>query len=386
MAPRRTHTKSRNGCDQCKRRRVKCDESGPPCTNCISRELDCTYSKLPTRDTTSQNGLTSRRGSAMPRDRDHPATPRSLGPVSPASTSSASSGIRDLELMHRFATETFRSVTTTAVSLSVWQKEVPHLALKHDFLMNGILALAALDIANTLEPPASLAYVDTALQYHNLSFAPFRAAIDDLTPLNCEAVLAQSMITTVIGIFLPRAMAPRDEPSNMTENIITLFELLQGIKNIIQAGQSWIKLNLYTSQIFFQRNSLTELESPIRKALDRLGTLNEETLAIIDPEEYRINKDIIANLRYCYTLFTNSGDPSNVIAWLAGVDKEFVNNVRRRQPLALLILMHWGGSPRRVGESMVVGTRFGSCIGLGVVASPSTHPSSLGGFTFLASL
>lgn len=244
--------------------------------------------------------------------------------------------------MHRYATETFRSVTTTDVSLSVWQKEVPHLALKHDFLMNGILALAALDIANTLEPPASLVYVDTALQYHNLTFAPFRAAIDHLTPQNCEAVLAQSILTTVIGIFLPRAMAPRDELSNMTENIITQFELLQGIKNIIQAGQSWIKISLYTNQTFFQKNGLTELEPPTRRALDRLATLNDETLASVDTNEYKINKDVIADLRYCYTLFTNSGDPSNVIAWLAGVDKEFVENVRRRQPLALLILMHWG--------------------------------------------
>src|ERR1700742_2357411 len=44
MVPRRTHTKSRNGCDGCKKRHVKCDESGPPCTNCIARELECKYS------------------------------------------------------------------------------------------------------------------------------------------------------------------------------------------------------------------------------------------------------------------------------------------------------------------------------------------------------
>ncbi|KAG0635222.1 hypothetical protein HOY80DRAFT_1018115 [Tuber brumale] len=43
MPPKRRHTKSRNGCMTCRRRRVKCDEIRPICTNCTRRELDCTY-------------------------------------------------------------------------------------------------------------------------------------------------------------------------------------------------------------------------------------------------------------------------------------------------------------------------------------------------------
>lgn len=244
--------------------------------------------------------------------------------------------------MHQFATDTYRSVSTSEPEMNVWQIHVPRLALQFDFLMNGILALASLQIAATLEPPASFVYMDTALQYHNLTFAPFRSSIDNLTEQNCEAVLAQSIITTVFGIAMPRVTAARGEPSNMTENIVVLFELLQGVKNIINIGQSWIKLNLYPVHKRDPKSDGPALDDETQTALGRLATLNEEALASIDTDQYRINKDVISHLRYCFAMYTNEGGPGNVLAWLAAVDKEFVDNVRRRQPLALLVLMHWG--------------------------------------------
>ncbi|KJZ76702.1 hypothetical protein HIM_04038 [Hirsutella minnesotensis 3608] len=40
---RRRHKKSRNGCNECKRRHYKCDERHPVCTNCALSERDCSY-------------------------------------------------------------------------------------------------------------------------------------------------------------------------------------------------------------------------------------------------------------------------------------------------------------------------------------------------------
>ncbi|QQK46297.1 Aflatoxin biosynthesis regulatory protein [Penicillium digitatum] len=265
MPPRRAHTKSRQGCDQCKRRRVKCDEKGPPCSNCISRELSCTYFRAPSRPDS-----------------------------------------------------------------------------RHDFLMNGILALGALHIAATIESPASLVYIDTALQYHNLTFAPYRAAVDSINPLNCEAALAQSIITTVIGIALPRVTAARGESSSLTENIVVVFELLQGVKKIHRIGESWSKLELFSRRRNFWDTGSVSLDSDTRDALERLDALNDRTIASIGPDQHQVNKDAIVYLRHFSNKVANFVDAANVLAWLAMIDKEFVDNVRRRQPLALLILMHWG--------------------------------------------
>lgn len=41
--PRKGHTKSRRGCFNCKRRRIKCNERHPECNHCIKAGLHCEY-------------------------------------------------------------------------------------------------------------------------------------------------------------------------------------------------------------------------------------------------------------------------------------------------------------------------------------------------------
>ncbi|EDO18141.1 hypothetical protein Kpol_1031p47 [Vanderwaltozyma polyspora DSM 70294] len=43
---RKFHNKSKNGCENCKRRRVKCDEAKPACKKCSNMKLDCNYPKV----------------------------------------------------------------------------------------------------------------------------------------------------------------------------------------------------------------------------------------------------------------------------------------------------------------------------------------------------
>ncbi|KAI3088528.1 transcriptional regulator family: Fungal Specific TF [Aspergillus niger] len=343
MPPRRTHTKSRNGCDQCKKRRVKCDERGPPCSNCISRELACTYFKTPaarkeTTLSTSPAPLQSARFVAPSE-----ATLYANQPISRHGSSLPNLAcLRELELMHKFSTETYQSLCNEPTDHHEWQYVIPRKALQHEFLMSGILAVASLHIASTLDPPEALSYIDTALEYHNLAFAPFRHAIDNLTPANCDAVLAHSVIITVIGITLPQSAVAREESQSMTENIIVVFELLHGVSKIFTISRSWLQGKLFTSRRGFWENELSTLDSEIEAALDRLTALNNDMLATDNAEQHHIIKDAIALLRRCFCRYNHARDAASILAWVATVDKKFVHALRCRQTLALLVLMHWG--------------------------------------------
>lgn len=44
---RTQHAKVRSGCDQCKKRRIKCGEEKPSCRRCVIAKLDCDYSNVP---------------------------------------------------------------------------------------------------------------------------------------------------------------------------------------------------------------------------------------------------------------------------------------------------------------------------------------------------
>jgi Fungal Zn(2)-Cys(6) binuclear cluster domain len=47
---RQSHTKSRTGCLNCKRRRIKCEENRPSCTQCTKRRLQCEWPEVQIRD------------------------------------------------------------------------------------------------------------------------------------------------------------------------------------------------------------------------------------------------------------------------------------------------------------------------------------------------
>ncbi|KAI9373443.1 hypothetical protein BJX61DRAFT_533115 [Aspergillus egyptiacus] len=338
MPPRRSHTKSRYGCDQCKKRRVKCDERGPPCSNCVSRELECFYSKTPMTRNLPDPSPSSATGSSYGGPLSSPQLyqqPSHMAPVGP----SRATELRRLELMHKFSTETYQSLCNSSSDFYIWQMVVPRKALDHDFLMNGILAIASLHIASSTEASAALTYINTALEYHNQTLTPFRLAIDDINPENCDAVFAHSVVTTIIGIALPHLTTEKDERIGMMEKIILAAELLQGVSKIQRICRPWMKLKLFTSGSDFWERANTGLDDDTQAALNDVSALTDE---VTNADQRCVLKETLQMLRQCFTRYANLRDIASVLAWLATVDKEYVYALRCRQPVALLILMYWG--------------------------------------------
>ncbi|KAJ6007254.1 hypothetical protein N7540_011230 [Penicillium herquei] len=336
--PRKTHTKSRYGCDHCRRRRVKCDEQGPPCTNCILRHLSgCIYSRvLPQSLIDKPHGVISgpvtvQPGYARALNGTSSTLPTSLG---------LPSTIDELELMHQFSTETYQSLCVSKSETRTWQILIPRLALQHRFLMNSILGLASLHIATIRGSQDARSYIDTGLEYHSVSLEPFRNLIDHITPDNCDAAIAQAIVTTAISLTLPQLTAGRENTFRI-HNILTVFELLQGVKRIFTLSQPWINLELFSKGIFW-KDKLGILDIDTDAALKQLVVLNQQATINSSSVHPRVNMDVINHLRYCFMKFSCSPDPAPVLAWLAAVDKDFIQNIRRREPFSLLILAHWG--------------------------------------------
>lgn len=62
--PRRAHQKSRTGCGNCKKRRVKCDETKPSCNKCEAYGISCDYAALQLRSRESSQESSSARSAA----------------------------------------------------------------------------------------------------------------------------------------------------------------------------------------------------------------------------------------------------------------------------------------------------------------------------------
>ncbi|KAI2625494.1 C6 zinc finger protein [Xylaria nigripes] len=110
---RRGHTKSRHGCYNCKRRRIKCQENRPSCGHCVKTGLKCEY------------------------------------PVGPQITHQPQHQIPLFSLQDMRFFQHFLLTCSPYLPYgndSVWTHEVPCLSQSHEYLMHAILGLAASDL------------------------------------------------------------------------------------------------------------------------------------------------------------------------------------------------------------------------------------------------
>ncbi|KAL3481028.1 hypothetical protein BJX99DRAFT_219553 [Aspergillus californicus] len=328
MPPLRPHTKSRNGCVQCKKRRVKCDERGHPCGNCAFRKTECTYPNASTAS--SSPGLSP--SSASQGADEHVHVEHPLAPLDSSSTLM-------LELMHKFSTETYKSFFSEPGDYHVWQFTIPQLAFRHEFLLYGLLSVAALHTAFAGTRSAR-SYIDTAMVYQSRASAPFHDAIRNISHENCDAVFAYSMIITVNGIAMPQLSVDKSDKVNILDTIFMVFELVQGTAEISKIGGPWLQRSCLVQQDYWGKSSET-LDGETDRALTRLSAMNDEENRH-NADRHRFIEYAISRLRLCFHRFRGLGDPASVLTWLATVDRDFVNCLRRHETLPLVVLLHWG--------------------------------------------
>ncbi|KAI1329320.1 hypothetical protein F5Y16DRAFT_418183 [Xylariaceae sp. FL0255] len=110
---RRGHTKSRRGCYNCKRRRIKCQETRPACGHCVKTGLKCEYPVAPT--VVHQ--------------------PRHLVPLFT---------LQDMRFFQHFLQACIPNAPLGCQS--IWTHEIPYLSHNHEYLMHALLGLAASDL------------------------------------------------------------------------------------------------------------------------------------------------------------------------------------------------------------------------------------------------
>ncbi|KAF2429573.1 hypothetical protein EJ08DRAFT_590706 [Tothia fuscella] len=184
MPPRLAHKKSRTGCQRCKARRVKCDETHPICNNCKRHGVSCEFPVTPPK---------SRRGSAAliepipikTQTVDWQGRRDSHTPILMPMPLTCSSSKQRAHHFNSFTTIVSHSFPSPINSATV---DIIQLGLQYEFLMNAIFALTALHIIrNVPESPLHRFYLNLALQQQREGVAGFCSA--NATPLVLSSVL-----------------------------------------------------------------------------------------------------------------------------------------------------------------------------------------------------
>ncbi|KAK4159850.1 hypothetical protein QBC43DRAFT_271631 [Cladorrhinum sp. PSN259] len=151
---RKKHTKSRRGCQNCKLRHVKCDESKPSCKTCTSFGVTCAYDSLSSTLQAVSEGMflvdftiaNFREGISL--------NNQVLSLLNDNSSPAVNFKSSDLQILSRFHDRTVLTLRTTQIS-ALYQRESVRLAIQNPFLFHLVLTTTLMHDRLTLTYPQS---------------------------------------------------------------------------------------------------------------------------------------------------------------------------------------------------------------------------------------
>lgn len=344
MSIRRSHTKSRSGCRECRRRHVKCDEKQPSCSRCMQRDVTCHYAlRIEVYPSARRSQLR-----AVEADELNIKTVQDAGPSTIDKSICLSTRPGELKLMHHWCTRTCYSFSPQLAEL--FRDHIGEVALRNEFLMKALLAVTSLHIASeTRDVITSRAITRAALQYHSEAISGLRQRLHDITPSSCVALFACSamiMVCAIVSPLLPTGLS--DEIKSTSEAMLSVVDLMRGISSIIDVSRQWL-LQGPLGEIL--RSSVPRKPSAIEKSFpaQELRELNNACLSnhcwMHDGRnKHRIFEDAILKLEDAF----ESG--ISMLPWLLKIDAEFMEELRKHDSMAVAIFMHWSVLLDRLDE------------------------------------
>ncbi|KIW68193.1 hypothetical protein PV04_04154 [Phialophora macrospora] len=330
MPSRRFHKKSRFGCKECKGRRIKCDESRPSCGNCVRSHAVCLYAAAtrtkPAAAATPYHTPTESETQASVSPSPLALPPASLLP----SPSSPPFELIDLVLMNHFTAVTSLHLFSGERQAQLWQQEVPRQAGSSPMLMHGLLAVAALHLAQgELEPSSHLRYQSRGFYHHALGLQLFNAEVARLPPQSLD-ILFTFAILLAVWVYA----SPVTELAVISlDDVLDKLEMVRGCKKLFEMHREAI-IDKPIGRFAEHRLKVCNRRqlSPASEALSYLRSIAADAinLAAIDQLESALHNYA------CDETHTKTAAVLPAI-----VSDKFWARLRAHEPLAVLIFAHY---------------------------------------------
>lgn len=144
------------------------------------------------------------------------------------STSLPQPWIRDLELLHHYCTVTSATFSHHESVRHVWRSVLPYEGYMHEFVMHGILSLAALHKAYLL-PNKRQTYLACATHHYSIGQREFRGILHRVTDDNWKPVYCFSIIV-IAYVFCLNAGHRDQSITTSVSNISGVFVVTRGIE------------------------------------------------------------------------------------------------------------------------------------------------------------
>ncbi|KAL4796353.1 hypothetical protein BDV19DRAFT_378323 [Aspergillus venezuelensis] len=336
----RSHRKSKAGCLQCKKRKVKCDESRPGCRKCAIHGVACSFTN-PAHGRTQAGSPVSVSSSTS-----NLALDTSVQGPSPHQTLFAASplNIQDLELLYHFMTSTCYTTSRVPAIRSLWRDEVPRIAFSTPFLLHALLAVSALHIAHST-PSRRTECTSQAHLHHNAAVTSVIPSITSLASDNAAALYLFSSLTCMFSC------ADMERNSNFLilsreGQLSQWIKLFRGTGAVLGDDKHEFQTGIL-APIFVNGGFVTKVRrSPEALQEGRMYVLElKNRIAKIhsgDTAKQQVYQGAIDGVAraLAVTLKPNMAETAGVFAWMVEASDEYLELLRKEEPTALIIFSY----------------------------------------------
>jgi hypothetical protein len=248
--------------------------------------------------------------------------------------------LEDLELMHHFSTVVSVSLSGNPDIRHVWQVVVPKEGLRHRYLMHCVLALSALHLVHA-SPQDSERYRRAAIRHQDIAVATFRPLLGDITAENCDALWASSALTVIFGTAQYQILeTPGVVKLSPLDGILEVCELVRGVYVIVQAAAQWIGSGPINPLLVYDFAAHAPELAP--DVIDAIQAVKNCVLASSAAHTSSVYLSSLEVLQQTFVASMSKDQPTMVLVWLVLIERQFVVMLRERDPIALVMLAHYG--------------------------------------------
>lgn len=362
VKPRRAHRKSRNGCGACKKRHMKCDESQPICQNCNITDRQCIYINIGPRSppqTASSSGTPS------------PLDAPSFLPLSPP-TSVATDASIDLALsspsdtldrcdlfdlnhftLYHYLLTNFAIISNDPGNEKILSHTLEY-ALKAPYLMNQLLALAALHLSKP--PSMQQPYHQLAMSLQTRALTSFNNVRQEISEETCVPLF---LFSSLVGIHIlcDTLQGPRENFSIFLDRFINYLSIHRGVRSVTKQSWNTIKKSRLGPLIQQIEDACPAIEGNM-ESIEILNKMIESNACPPTASKYY---NAVLKLQRSFSLHAAlrgsvGRQVDAIVAFCLDVDDEYLDLLKRRQPEALVIfahfavLLHWNRDSWIIGE------------------------------------
>ncbi|PVI00566.1 hypothetical protein DM02DRAFT_614235 [Periconia macrospinosa] len=352
---RRCHVKSRNGCVQCKRRRVKCDVKQPACSSCLRRNESCEYPDM------FGNGYYQAVQapwpdyiSSRPANILHPTSTTEFellqklksGIVPPGPNTRLRNDYTGLRVV---STGVIRLVmdraSITPDEVSLWSSSMASVCREKDYIMHIVMSLAC-GLQDVLSRPDKM--VGELAYEHNIKASALFRERNELIDANNWLPPIMFHVLTVVFRFYSQAFCRKED-----FGLVDTMRLFRSGSTIMKATTPYVKQSSFWSFIV-ERTALdkklnTETEAFLHQSLRSI----ESALDLTDANpfsteeqryESRINRQALTGL-YAWVEHCDAMPRCwpHYCGWPTFVPMGFLELLEQKNEVALLLVIHWCG-------------------------------------------